>query len=85
MYKSRYTVSIEYKGGSFWILRRTFLSKINENSSSKNVEEWDSLGHLSILSAIDNALDGKASDLTDLANADSVGKIIKILESNKLI
>jgi len=58
---------------------------VNDDNSMDNTEEWDSLGHLSILSAIDNALDGKASDLTDLANADSVGKIIKILESNKLI
>ena len=58
---------------------------VNDDNSMDNTEEWDSLGHLSILSAIDNALDGKAADLTDLANADSVGKIIKILESNKLI
>lgn len=58
---------------------------VNDDNSMDNTEEWDSLGHLSILSAIDNALDGKAADLTDLANADSVGKIIKILESNQLI
>lgn len=58
---------------------------LNDSDSSDNVEEWDSLGHLSILSAIDNALDGKASDISELANADSVGKIIKILENNEFI
>jgi acyl carrier protein len=58
---------------------------LNDSDSSDNVEEWDSLGHLSILSAIDNALDGKASDISELANADSVGKIIKILENNDFI
>jgi hypothetical protein len=58
---------------------------LNDSDSSDNVEEWASLGHLSILSAIDNALDGKASDISELANADSVGKIIKILENNDFI
>ena len=35
------------------------LSEINENSSSKNVEEWDSLGHLTILMNLDKNFKGK--------------------------
>ena len=50
-----------------------------------NLDEWDSLGHLSILSAIDQELDGKASKLTALAAATSVSNIIIILEENNLI
>lgn len=58
---------------------------VSDKDSMDNTEEWDSLGHLSILSAIDNALDGKASEISELANADSVSKIIEILKNNKLI
>ena len=50
-----------------------------------NLDEWDSLGHLSILSAIDQELDGKASKLSALAGATSVSSIIIILEENNLM
>ena len=36
-------------------------NKITEKSSSSNLEEWDSLGHLSIMSSIDKILKGKIS------------------------
>ena len=58
---------------------------IDLSSSMDTIEEWDSLGHLSILSAIDERLDGKASDISDLASATSVEKIINILEKNSLM
>jgi acyl carrier protein len=61
------------------------VDSIDENSSMDNLDEWDSLGHLSILSAIDQKLDGKASKLSALAAATSVEKIIIILEENNLI
>ena len=58
---------------------------VDLSSSMDTIEEWDSLGHLSILSAIDERLDGKASDISDLASATSVEKIINILEKNSLM
>lgn len=58
---------------------------IDLSSSMDTIEEWDSLGHLSILSAIDERLDGNASDISDLASATSVEKIINILEKNSLM
>ena len=58
---------------------------IDLSSSMDTIEEWDSLGHLSILSAIDERLDGKASDISDLASATSVEKIMNILEKNSLM
>ena len=61
------------------------VDSIDENSSMDNLDEWDSLGHLSILSAIDQELDGKASKLTALAAATSVSNIIIILEENNLM
>jgi acyl carrier protein len=58
---------------------------VDLNSSMDTIDEWDSLGHLSILSAIDEKLDGKASDISDLASATSVEKIITILKKNSLM
>ena len=56
--------------------------KININSCPDNVSEWDSLGHLNILMLLDKKLDGKASNLTELAKAMSVKKIITVLKNN---
>lgn len=58
---------------------------IDINSSSDNVPEWDSLGHLSVLTALDDATNGKASSLSDLSEATSVIKIVDILKSNEII
>ena len=58
---------------------------IDINSSSDNVPEWDSLGHLSILTALDDATNGKASSLSDLSEATSVIKIVDILKSSEII
>ena len=55
---------------------------ININSNPNNVSEWDSLGHLNILMALDKKLDGKASGLSELAKAMSVKKIISVLKNN---
>ena len=59
--------------------------EIDTDSSAENVSEWDSLGHLSVLTALDEATNGKASSLNDLSSATSVIKIIEILESNEII
>ena len=40
---------------------------IDINSSSDNIPEWDSLGHLSVLTALDDPTGGKASSLSDLS------------------
>ena len=60
-------------------------AKINLKSNAVNSQGWDSLGQLSILTALDKKLKGKTSKLGTLAVADSVGKILKILKSNKLL
>ncbi len=58
---------------------------VSIDSSVNNLAEWDSLGHLSILTALDKALEGKAASVQELATADSVRKILTILKSNSLI
>lgn len=58
---------------------------ITSDSSADNVEEWDSLGHLGILVALDKAFDGKLASISDMATADSVKKIVKVLKDNSFI
>ena len=59
--------------------------KIDINSKSNNIEEWDSVGHLILLSNLDKQLKGATSNIADIATADYVKKIINILKKNKLI
>ena len=59
--------------------------KIDINSKSNNIEEWDSVGHLILLTNLDKQLKGATSNIADIATADSVKKIINILKKNKLI
>ena len=59
--------------------------KLTVDSSSASVEEWDSLGHLSVLMALDKFFEGKAAGVKGLASADSVKEIIKLLKENSLI
>ena len=59
------------------------IKKIDAKTSSENTSEWDSLGHLSILAALDKTTKGKTSKL-NLSNADSFAKLFKILKRNKI-
>ena len=59
--------------------------KIDIKSSSRNVEEWDSLGQLAILTTIDKKFKNKASKLTKLATAETVKDIASVLKKAKLI
>jgi acyl carrier protein len=59
--------------------------QIDINSKMKEIEEWDSLGHLAILVALDKKFNGKVSKIDEMASADTVKKIINLLKLNKLI
>ncbi len=58
---------------------------ITEDSSADNIPEWDSLGHLSVLTSLDEATEGEASAISDLGDASSVKDIISILKKENLI
>jgi acyl carrier protein len=58
--------------------------KITLNSGINNLEQWDSLAHLSILTEIDNFTRGKASKIRGLSNATTVKEILKLLKKSKL-
>jgi acyl carrier protein len=59
--------------------------KINFDSSIENLDEWDSLGHLSILVSLDKKFNGNLASIKEMASVDSVKSIFKILENNNLI
>ena len=58
---------------------------LNETTRSEELENWDSLGQLSILVALDKLFDGKIANLTEMAEADSMPKILYILKQHSLI
>lgn len=62
------------------IVSKALGAKVNEKSNNKNVKKWDSLGQLQILAALDNFTKGKSSKVKGLDTADSVKKIIKLLD-----
>lgn len=58
------------------------LNKINDDSNSNKMEEWDSLGQLSIISSLDKKFKGKIN-LSKIASMYSY-KEIKIFLKKKL-
>jgi len=70
------------------VIRRALNPKnaqITFDSSMDNVEEWDSLGHLSILVALDKVFDKKVGQIKEMASANSIKKILQLLKDNSLI
>lgn len=59
--------------------------EVTERSTRDDVQGWDSLVHLNILTALDEATQGAASDLSDLAEAQTVGQILDILAAKSLL
>ena len=59
--------------------------RLTIDSSSENVKEWDSLGHLGILLDLDKFFGGKIGGIKEMATANSVSKILKLLKDNSLL
>ena len=57
---------------------------LKEDSSAENVDDWDSLGQLTILVALDKNFKGKISGISKMAEANSVIKILNILKENSI-
>ena len=58
---------------------------LNENTRAEEVEAWDSVGQLSILVALDMLFDGKVASINEMADADSMSKILNNLKQHALI
>ena len=58
---------------------------LQKTSAIGDFDSWDSLGHLGVLSALDNLFNGQLGSVKEMASADSVDKIIDALRTNSLI
>ena len=58
--------------------------KLSINSGAEDIVEWDSLGHLGILTKLDEILNGEASSIRELAEVDSIKKIVFVLKNASL-
>ncbi len=54
-------------------------------ATTENLEEWDSLGHLSILAALDLLFGGKVTEIREITTADSIPKILVALRQHSLL
>lgn len=59
--------------------------QVTGDDSVQTIEQWDSLGHLNILIALDREFSGQVGKITELAKATSVRKIVDILQKHHVI
>jgi acyl carrier protein len=58
---------------------------VSITSSAASISDWDSLGQINIIVALDEAFGGGVSELQEMAVASSVKQIVEILRSvNKI-
>lgn len=58
---------------------------ILDSTRAEQIEAWDSLGHLSILVGLDKLFEGKLGRIGEMADANSVPKILSVLKTNELL
>ena len=57
---------------------------VQASSNSESIAEWDSLGQLSILVALDRRFDGKVAGLSEMAEANSIQIMQEILKKHSI-
>ena len=58
---------------------------MNEESCAGEFEQWDSVGLLGILVALDQLFEGEVAKISEMAEVDSVKKILAALNQHSLI
>lgn len=58
---------------------------IKDEDSALTVSEWDSLGHLKVLTELDIEFDGKLAEIDALADATSIKEIKAILHAKGML
>lgn len=61
------------------------LHPITIESTMEDFEEWDSLGHLGILAALDTAYEGRIGAIKEMGTARSVREILNLLTTHHLV
>lgn len=59
--------------------------RIKEDDTMDTVQEWDSLGHITVLTALDKEFEGRLADVQGLAGVSSVRGIFTLLEKEGII
>ena len=57
---------------------------VSIDSTVDSLTAWDSLGHLSILSALDEVFNGKITEIQEFSDVKSVKEIIELCEKYNL-
>ena len=57
-------------------------NKVNKNSSTENLSEWDSLAYMSIISEIEIEYEVEITE-DNIEDFDSVSSIVKIIQTTK--
>lgn len=57
---------------------------VNIESTVDSLTSWDSLGHLSILSALDEVFNGKITEIQEFSDVKSVKEIVELCEKYNL-
>ena len=58
---------------------------VKEEDAIDSFEAWDSLGHLSILTALDKEFGGRVAKVPGLAKATSVKAILCLLQEHQIV
>ena len=71
----------------FEIIRKALSStrEVTADDSVDTLPQWDSLGQLAILVALDKKLNGKAAGIKKLASCQSIRALIHTLRENNLL
>ena len=60
-------------------------NNIDENSDNENTPEWDSLGHITILSCVDNMTAGASNKIDGMGQISSIKQVIDLLKAHNII
>lgn len=60
------------------------INDITFETSSDNVPDWDSLGHLTFLSALDEETNGGSAEIAELTDANNLQEVYNILAKYNL-
>ena len=55
------------------------------DASATDIETWDSLGQLNILVSLDTLFDGKVANIQEMAEANTLPKILSLLKKHMLL
>ena len=67
------------------VISKALKTQVKRDTKMRDVATWDSLGHLSVLVALDTEFDNKIGGIKEIASADSVQRILDILKKEQVI